>query len=30
MMDGKKHTQHVPKEMVEEVQKRVAAGPGVS
>ena len=26
MVDGKKHTQHVPKEMVEEVQKRVAAG----
>jgi hypothetical protein len=25
MVDGKKHTQHVPKEMVEEVQKRVAA-----
>ena len=26
MVDGKKHTQHVPKEMVEEEQKRVAAG----
>ena len=26
MVDGKKHTQHVPNEMVEEVQKRVAAG----
>lgn len=26
MVDAKKHTQHVPKEMVEEVQKRVAAG----
>ena len=26
MVDGKKHTQHIPKEMVEEVQKRVAAG----
>jgi hypothetical protein len=26
MVEGKKHTQHVPKEMVEEVQKRVAAG----
>jgi hypothetical protein len=26
MVDGKKHTQHVPKEMVAEVQKRVAAG----
>lgn len=26
MVDGKKRTQHVPKEMVEEVQKRVAAG----
>ena len=24
--DGKKHTQHIPKEMVQEVQKRVAAG----
>ena len=26
MVDGKKHTQHIPKEMIEEVQKRVAAG----
>jgi hypothetical protein len=26
MVDGKKHTQHIPKEMVEEMQKRVAAG----
>lgn len=26
MVNGRKHTQHVPKEMVEEVQKRVAAG----
>lgn len=26
MVDGKKHTQHVPKEMVDEVQKRVQAG----
>ena len=26
MADGKKHTQHVPKEMIEDVQKRVAAG----
>jgi len=26
MVDGKKHTLHVSKEMVEEVQKRVAAG----
>ena len=26
MVDGKQRTQHVPKEMVEEVQKRVAAG----
>lgn len=26
MVDGKKQTQHVPQEMVEEVQKRVAAG----
>ena len=26
MADGKKRTQHIPKEMVEEVQKRVTAG----
>ena len=26
MADGKKRTQHIPKELVEEVQKRVAAG----
>ena len=26
MVDGKKHTQHIPKEILEEVQTRVAAG----
>ncbi len=26
MADGKKRTQHIPKDMVEEVQRRVAAG----
>jgi len=26
MLDGKKHTQHIPKDWVEEVQRRVKAG----
>jgi hypothetical protein len=26
MVDGKKQTQHIPKEMIEDVNKRVAAG----
>jgi hypothetical protein len=26
MVNGKKQTQHIPKEMIEEVQKRVSAG----
>ena len=26
MMDGKKHVEHVPAAMVEEIQKRVGAG----
>lgn len=26
MVKGKKHTQHIPKQMIEDVQKRVAAG----